>query len=113
MHAVAPTDPHARDLRHAALAALFAATFALPGCGGSDDAASPAPSPAPVSPQSPAPPPPAATSTGRFIDSAVGNLDYACTGGGASANNGTTDALGNFNYVTGQTCTFSIGGVVL
>src|SRR5262245_33235194 len=105
MHASTPNDTATRRAPRAALGALFAAAFALPGCGGgSDDAASPAPAPAPA-PTSPAPPP-APTSSGRFIDSAVGNLGYACTGGGASANNGTTDALGNFNFVTGQTCTF-------
>ncbi|HTP75099.1 MAG TPA: hypothetical protein VML58_23010 [Burkholderiaceae bacterium] len=113
MHAPAPIDPEIRSARRAAVGALFAAAVALHGCGGgSDEAASPAPPTSPSPPPSAPSPPPSSSSTGRFIDSAVGNLGYACTGGG-SPNNGITDSLGNFNYGQGQTCTFTVGGITL
>lgn len=87
--------------------ALFAAVAALAACGGGNDdtepAAGPAPAPAPAPAPSPSP-----NATGRFIDSEVSGLDYVC--GGVT---GTTTNLGEFQYVTGQTCTFSIGGITL
>jgi hypothetical protein len=101
-----------------ALAALVAA------CGGNDNgdgqatptAASPAPAPSPS--PAPAPSPSAATVTGKFIDSAVSNLGYAC-GTGANATSGVTFDQGQFDYVppasgaAAPACTFSVGGVVL
>lgn len=63
-------------------------------------------------------PAPAATVKGKFIDSAVGNLGYAC-GAGANATSGVTDSLGQFDYVPAATggaaplCTFKVGDVVL
>lgn len=93
--------------------ALFAAVAALAaGCGGGNDEPAavagppPAPAPAPAPAPTPAPPPPNAT--GRFIDSEVIGLNYDCAG-----NTGVTNSLGQFQYVTGQSCTFAIGGVTL
>ena len=50
------------------------------------------------------------TQSAQFIDSAVAGLSYECQ---SSGNGGLTDANGYFNYVTGDTCTFSIGETVL
>ena len=50
------------------------------------------------------------TSTAKFIDSAVAGLSYDCHSSGES---GTTDSEGNFNYVAGDECTFSVGSVTL
>ena len=110
MPTLAPTPLENRRMRRATLGALFAATLALnAGCGGGSDSAAAAPAP-----QAPSPPPSAATSTGRFVDSAVGNLGYACSGlSGVANTSGVTDALGQFDYVAGQTCTFSVGGITL
>jgi len=71
------------------------------GCGdGSDDPSPPAQ--------------PTATSTGRFVDAAVSNLGYRCSGlSGVADVAGVTDSLGQFDYVPGQSCSFSAGGVVL
>ncbi len=45
---------------------------------------------------------------GRFLDSAVANLDYKTATG-----EGTTDASGRFSYREGESISFSIGGVLL
>ena len=88
---------------HAKLTLLFSVTglvAILGGCGGGGS-------------DSPAPPP--ATTQGRFIDAAVGNLDYTC-GTAPNQTSGKTDSLGVFLYVPGPpapTCTFSLGGVTL
>lgn len=94
----------------AALAALVAA------CGGGGDGGTTASalSPSPSTPSAPS----AATVTGRFVDSPVSNLAYAC-GTGADATSGVTLDQGQFDYVppasgaAAPTCTFSVGGVVL
>ena len=46
--------------------------------------------------------------TGRFLDSAVEGIDY--TSGSVS---GTTDSSGNFQYIEGQTVSFSVGDVTI
>lgn len=93
-------------LSHSHLA-LFAAVAALAaGCGGGSDEPVAGSPPAPAPPTAPAPPAPNAT--GRFIDSEVIGLDYNCAG-----NAGVTNSLGQFQYVTGQSCTFSVGGITL
>jgi hypothetical protein len=48
----------------------------------------------------------------QFIDDPVGGLSYSCTGA-AQNTSGTTDSDGYFNYLPGQTCTFSVGKVTL
>lgn len=47
---------------------------------------------------------------GVFVDSAVAGINYATSPGGMS---GKTNALGEYNYVEGDTVTFSIGGTSL
>jgi hypothetical protein len=47
-------------------------------------------------------------STGVFIDSAVEGLQYE-----TSTQSGTTNSLGEYDYLAGETVTFSIGGIVL
>ena len=46
--------------------------------------------------------------TGRFLDSAVEGIDY--TSGSVS---GTTDSLGSFQDIEGQTVSFSLGYVAI
>jgi len=85
-----------------ALLTLFAA-----GCGGGGDDGGAGPAPVPAN-----------AVKGKFIDSAVGNLGYAC-GTGVDATSGVTDGLGQFDYVPAATgaaapqCTFKVGDVVL
>lgn len=92
---------------HAKLTLLFSVAgliAVLAGCGGGG-------SDSPTSP----PVTPAATTQGKFIDAAVGNLDYTC-GTAPNQTSGTTDGLGVYLYVQGTpapTCTFSVGGVIL
>jgi hypothetical protein len=47
-------------------------------------------------------------STGVFIDSAVEGLQYE-----TATRSGTTNSLGEYDYLAGETVTFSIGGIVL
>lgn len=47
-------------------------------------------------------------STGVFIDSAVEGLHYE-----TATRSGTTNSLGEYDYLPGETVTFSIGGIVL
>jgi hypothetical protein len=47
-------------------------------------------------------------STGVFIDSAVEGLQYE-----TATRTGTTNSLGEYDYLPGETVTFSIGGIVL
>jgi hypothetical protein len=47
-------------------------------------------------------------STGAFIDSAVEGLQYE-----TATRSGTTNSLGEYDYLAGETVTFSIGGIVL
>jgi hypothetical protein len=46
--------------------------------------------------------------TGVFIDSAVEGLHYV-----TATQSGTTNSSGEYNYIPGETVTFSIGGIVL
>lgn len=50
---------------------------------------------------------------GQFVDDPVEGLTYQCTGGGGATTSGLTNAQGQFNYQTGQACTFSVGKVVV
>ena len=47
-------------------------------------------------------------STGVFIDSAVEGLQYE-----TATRSGTTNSLGEYDYLAGETVTFSVGGIVL
>ncbi len=47
-------------------------------------------------------------SSGRFLDSAVANLDYQ-----TPSRSGTTDSKGSFSYQGGESVSFSVGRVVL
>jgi hypothetical protein len=47
-------------------------------------------------------------STGVFIDSVVDGLQYK-----TATRSGTTNSLGEYDYLAGETVTFSIGGIVL
>ena len=47
-------------------------------------------------------------STGIFVDSPVAGLHYA-----TPSRSGATNALGEYEYLPGETVTFSIGGIVL
>jgi hypothetical protein len=53
-------------------------------------------------------PPTETTSTGVFIDSPVAGLHYS-----TATQSGTTNSLGEYDYLTGETVTFSIGGILL
>lgn len=53
-----------------------------------------------------------AFSKGTFIDDPVAGLTYACVGG-ARPVTGVTDSAGQFDYLPGQSCTFSVGKVTL
>ena len=68
-------------------AALIASALFLQGCGSSDD-----------------PPDVAASLIGVFLDSPVGNINYK-----TATKEGVTDADGKYEYVAGETVTFSIG----
>ncbi len=46
--------------------------------------------------------------TGRFVDSAVSGLQYV-----TATQSGTTDGNGSFNYMPGETVTFSLGDIAL
>jgi len=88
-----------RKRRVASLAALATMTGLLAACGGGGDGTSDAAGPGPD---------PTPTSSGRFVDGPVSGLRYAC--GGVT---GTTDGLGQFDYASGASCTFSVGGVTI
>ncbi len=51
---------------------------------------------------------------GAFLDSAVSNIKYrTTTPTGTISKEGNTDSLGQFNYLAGDTITFSVGGISL
>lgn len=51
---------------------------------------------------------------GQFMDAPVSGLTYTCSSAaGSSSNTGITDAQGQFNYLSGQSCTFKVGKVTL
>jgi len=51
---------------------------------------------------------------GVFLDSAVSNIKYrTTTPTGTISKEGNTDSLGQFNYLVGDTITFSVGGISL
>jgi hypothetical protein len=64
--------------------------------------------PNPVTPPVTPSPVPPTVSIGVFLDSPVSNISYKTT-----TQSGTTNALGHFNYLVGETVTFSVGAVNL
>lgn len=84
--------PHTMTWAAAACAALM-----LAACGGSDD-------------DTPAPQP--ATTVGTFLDAAVEGLDYTIAGATPPIPQATT-AKGNFTCKTGDSVSFSVGGIAL
>ncbi len=80
--------------------AFYMSVLLISGCGGSDNGsntAQPITTPAPV-----------ATSVGVFIDSAVSGLSYQ-----TASQAGVSNSAGEFNYISGEIITFSIGDVVI
>ncbi len=89
-----------KNFQRSLLAALSASVF-LAACGGSDDPApTAAPAPAAATP---------ATVTGTFLDAAVEGIDYIA----GTATKASTNAKGEFTCRTGETVTFSVGGINL
>ncbi|HEY9120519.1 MAG TPA: hypothetical protein VIN33_12230 [Marinobacter sp.] len=81
----------------------LALAVVLSGCGGGGSS-SDEPSGEPATPPSPT----EVTRTGVFTDSAVANIQYQ-----TATQSGYTSALGEYEYVEGETVTFSIGGIAL
>lgn len=50
----------------------------------------------------------ASLSTGQVVDAPVNGLSYVC---GSGSNSGISEGSGNFYYVAGSTCTFSLGNI--
>ncbi len=77
---------------------LIVSLTLLSACGGGDDAP----------PVPPPPVPPVAASTGVFVDGVVEGLHYE-----TPTFSGTTNNAGEYDFLPGETVTFSIGGIVL
>jgi hypothetical protein len=84
-------------MRGKKLLALCASAFFLSACGGGGGGGGSSPTPAPP-----------ATSTGVFVDSVVAGLHYS-----TATKSGETNSAGEYDYLPGETVTFSIGGIVL
>ncbi|HEC17942.1 MAG TPA: esterase-like activity of phytase family protein, partial [Gammaproteobacteria bacterium] len=82
-------------MRSKKLLALSASVFLLSACGGGGGSGGGGATPV-------------TSSTGVFQDSVVGGLHYE-----TATRSGTTNALGEYDYLPGETVTFSIGGNVL
>jgi hypothetical protein len=93
-------DKHTRLVITAALFGLLSACG-----GGGDDSPADAGRTLPVPPPAPAPGTPA---KGRFVDSAVQGLSYAC-----GAATGLTNGSGEFDFLFGQNCVLRVGGIAL
>jgi hypothetical protein len=74
---------------------LMLASLAACGGGGDKDSSNP-------------PSPPVTASTGVFVDSTVAGLHYE-----TPTLSGTTNSAGEYDFLPGETVTFSIGGIVL
>jgi hypothetical protein len=55
----------------------------------------------------------AQTLTGYYVDEIIVGVTYTCSSSTSTATTGTTGDLGDFNFVAGQTCTFSVGGITV
>ena len=85
-----------RHARHWQSGLLLMSTLSLAACGGGGGGGDSAVPPAET------------VSTGIFIDSAVEGLQYA-----TATQSGTTNSLGEYDFLAGETVTFSIGGILL
>lgn len=74
---------------------LIASVFLLSACGGGGGSGTPAI----ITPPTP--------STGVFVDSPVAGLHYE-----TATYSGTTNSAGEYDYLPGETVTFSVGGIV-
>ncbi len=83
--------------------ALSALALLLSACGGGGSSDSNN-----VNADPPTSTPPPTPSTGVFIDSPVTGLYYE-----TPTYSGTTNTLGEYNYLPGETVTFSVGGIIL
>jgi len=90
----------------ALVAALAIGSLAACGGGSSSDGGSTNPNPTAEPTAEPTAAPTALT--GRFLDSAVGNIGYV-----TETHIGTTNTAGEFSYEAGETVTFEIGGLAL
>lgn len=81
------------SLHKTSLCLALSSSLLLAACGGSNDSA-----------------PPAATLQGTFTDSPVAGLHYTASPSGLS---GSTDSSGHFDYRSGDTITFKVGGITL
>ncbi len=48
---------------------------------------------------------------GYYVDEVIIGVTYSCDSLNSTAVTGTTDSSGMFNYIAGQICTFSVGGL--
>ena len=55
----------------------------------------------------------AQTLTGYYVDEIIVGVTYTCNSSTSTAITGTTGDLGNFNFVAGQSCSFSVGGITV
>ncbi|WP_455222936.1 hypothetical protein [Kaarinaea lacus] len=82
---------------------LLIFAFFLVACGGGGDGGDPNPN---NTPNTPTPDPDVLT--GVFVDSPVSGANYS-----TETQSGMTNSAGEYNYVAGESVTFSIGGIVL
>lgn len=83
---------HGKTWRKVAWITIFGTALAVSGCGGGSDGGAAVP----------------AVQSGVFVDSPVQGLVYT-----SGATTGVTDAMGTFQYETGQPVTFSLGRVTI
>lgn len=91
--------------KHCGRALLASVLGLVVACGGGGDESPTVTRTLPVPPPAP---PPGTPATGRFVDSPVQGLSYTC-----GATSGLTTAVGQFDFLVGNSCSFSIGGVAL
>jgi len=89
-----------KEFKNWALTAVIS-SIALTGCSGSSSSGGGSSS---------TPPPAGANETGVFVDSAVAGINYATSPSGQT---GQTNNLGEYEYQSGDTVTFSVGGINL
>jgi len=51
--------------------------------------------------------------TGYYVDEIITGVSYNCSSSNSTSTIGTTGNLGNFNFVAGQSCNFSVGGLTV
>jgi hypothetical protein len=53
------------------------------------------------------------TLTGYYVDEIIIGVLYTCSSSTSTATTGTTGNLGDFNFISGQSCIFSAGGITV